>query len=69
MLESVPFQALDCEGGALINICLSKALILRSILVRHLLGGSTKVCYLLSLLMVVLAYPLIHTFGAYCPCS
>ena len=37
VLESMPFQVLNCEGGALINICTSKALILR-ILAWHFLG-------------------------------
>ena len=36
VLESMPFQALSCKGGALIAIYTSKALILR-IQVWHLL--------------------------------
>ena len=47
VLESMPFQVLSCQGGALISICTSKPLILR-ILVRHL-PGSTSVIMLRSI--------------------
>ena len=42
VLESMPFQALRCKDGALISICMSKALILR-VLGWHLLGSTTAI--------------------------
>ena len=42
VLESIPFQALSYKGGALISICMSKALILR-MLRWHLLGSTTAI--------------------------
>ena len=42
VLKPMPFQALSCKGGALISICMSKALILR-ILGWHLLGSTTAI--------------------------
>ena len=61
VLESMLFEALSCKGGASISICTSRALILR-VLVWHL-GLLQQLCYLVSLLMVLLVYPLIHTFS------
>ena len=49
------FEALSCKGGASINICTSKAWILR-ILVWHLLGSTTVV-------MLGSRFPSIHTFS------
>ena len=39
VLDSMPFEALSCKGGASISICASRALILR-VLVWHILGST-----------------------------
>ena len=62
VLESMSFEALRGKGGASISICTSRALILR-VLVWHLLGSTTVIMYLVCLLVVVFAYPLIHKFS------
>ena len=61
VLDFLSFEALSCKGGASISTCTSRALMLH-VLVWHILG-STAVIILVCLLMVVLAYSLIHTFS------
>ena len=60
LMDSMSFEALSCKGGASISICTSRAMILR-VLVWHILGSTTVI--MLPCLVVVLAYPLIHTFS------